>query len=192
MKIILVRHGKTQWNVEGKIQGWLDSPLLPSAIDQLKELELSVTSCPIVFSSDLARAKISAEIIASKTGSKVEIDKRLRERNFGVLQGHAIDQDSQLQPNWDRYHQRYLLKMNGVEGVELERDFEQRIRSFIADLTSYQFASEIIIVGHGEWLRAFNNIMIGEPSWHLGKGINDNAKPTVLHWSVPKEIVLNV
>ena len=66
MKLYFVRHGKTEWNLEGRLQGAKgDSPLLKESIEQVRELGhyLSDTHFDLVFSSDLPRAKKTTELI---------------------------------------------------------------------------------------------------------------------------------
>ena len=186
MRLFLIRHGQTKWNSECRIQGWLDSPLTQEAVSRLEQIELPQSDKLIVFSSDLDRAVHSARIIAEKAGVKVVKDSRLRERNFGVLQGKVIDKEESLQAAWDKYHQRYQQKLNSAFGVESESKFEQRIVSFLSGLQSLDPNSDVVIVGHGEWLRAFINIIQGIPSWHYGCGIKANASPVILEWTSSK------
>ena len=165
----------------------MDSPLTQEAISRLKRIELPQSDRLIIFSSDLGRAVHSAKIIAEQAGVEVVPDSRLRERNFGLLQGKVIDEDESLLGFWDRYHQRYQQKLNSAFGVESESKFEQRIVSFLSGLHSLDRNSCVVIVGHGEWLRAFTNIIQGIPSWHYGSGIKANSSPVMLEWS-PSEL----
>ena len=76
MKLYFVRHGKTEWNLEGRLQGAKgDSPLLEESIKQVRELGryLSDTHFDLVFSSDLPRAKKTTELIIESQKSKVEV-----------------------------------------------------------------------------------------------------------------------
>ena len=76
MKLYFVRHGKTEWNLEGRLQGAKgDSPLLEESIEQVRELGryLSDTHFDLVFSSDLPRAKKTSELIIESQKNKVEV-----------------------------------------------------------------------------------------------------------------------
>lgn len=183
MRLVLIRHGQTEWNLQKRLQGWLDSPLTRAAVAELHNLELPVLQEPVVFSSDLGRALNSAAIIAKSLGTEVVEDKRLRERQFGMLEGRVIDRDDWLEVQWQFYHRRYEEKMNNLFGAESEQDFEQRMVSFIGELSRLDSKSDIVLVSHGEWLRAFLNLMNGTTSWHEGEGIQSNATPIVLEWS---------
>ena len=185
MRLVLIRHGQTEWNRQKRLQGWLDSPLTTSAISELHNMALPVLQDPVVYSSDLGRAYNSAVIVANTLGTEVVVDKRMRERQFGLLEGRVIDQDDWLQVQWQRYHRRYEEALNTLLGAEPEQDFEQRIVSFIDELQGGHSVSDIVLVSHGEWLRAFMNLMNGTPSWHEGAGIQANSTPIVLEWSPP-------
>ena len=95
MKLYFVRHGKTEWNLEGRLQGAKgDSPLLKESIEQVRELGhyLSDTHFDLVFSSDLPRAKKTTELImeSQKPKAKVTYTKTLREWQLGKLEGQKI------------------------------------------------------------------------------------------------------
>lgn len=90
----IIRHGETDWNKEKKIQGHIDIPLNKTGELQAKEAakKFRHIKFDLAFSSDLLRAKRTAEIIAQEHALEVETTERLRERHFGTLQG----QPSQL------------------------------------------------------------------------------------------------
>jgi broad specificity phosphatase PhoE len=118
----------------------------------------------------------------------VDLDKRLRERRLGCLQGEVVDQDPALADHWTAYHQRYHQRyqqqqgLNRLDGVESSHDFEQRIRQFLSGLRSLASGTDVVIVSHGEWLRAARNIIEGIPSWQQGAGIQSNADIITLEW----------
>src|SRR5688572_10047107 len=88
-EIILVRHGETAWNAEGRIQGHLNTPLNEVGVTQAAALGTRFKSEPIeaIYSSDLDRANRTAGPIGAHDGRRIELDARLRERHLGVLQG---------------------------------------------------------------------------------------------------------
>ena len=76
MKLYFVRHGKTEWNLEGRLQGAKgDSPLLKESVEQVRELGhyLSDTHFDLVFSSDLPRAKKTTELIMESQKPKAKV-----------------------------------------------------------------------------------------------------------------------
>ncbi len=183
MRLILIRHGKTEWNAEHRIQGWLDSPLIDDAVQTLQEMSLPEMRHPVFYSSDLHRAHHSARILAERLGVNVYTDTRLRERGFGELQGRVIEQDPELFNQWLAYAQRYQKKMTGVAGIESEENFERRIRSFLQELSEYPTDSDRIVISHGEWIRACANILQGKESWREGEGVGRNGE--ILIFSLP-------
>ena len=83
--LYLVRHGETDWNVKGLLQGHTDIDLNKTGIKQAKELakKLRRIKFAISFSSDLLRARRTAEIIATEKKIAVKTTTTLRERKFG-------------------------------------------------------------------------------------------------------------
>ncbi|MFC1236639.1 histidine phosphatase family protein [Vibrio sp. F74] len=180
LRFVLIRHGQTEWNLERRIQGCLNSDLTKDAISKLKQIELPTLRYPVMYTSDLGRACESARIIASLIGVDFTQDFRLRERKFGVLEGKVINQEHQLREQWQAYHQRYTKKVGNAFDFESEAEFEQRICSFLSELDKHPSHSDVVIVSHGEWIRAFINIVEGIPSWHGGRGIEDNGSPVII------------
>lgn len=92
--ILLVRHGQTEWNVAGRYQGTQDSPLTKDGVQQAvalgERLKRRRSKVDFVCSSDLPRAKKTAEIIAKMIGypvDEVKVFEGLRERGFGLFEG---------------------------------------------------------------------------------------------------------
>ncbi|MBX6395401.1 MAG: histidine phosphatase family protein, partial [Alicyclobacillaceae bacterium] len=87
--ICLVRHGETVWNREQRLQGHQDIPLTDKGREQARAVarRLSTEPWDLVYSSDLSRARETAEIIAKHCGVRVVTDPRLRERFYGRFEG---------------------------------------------------------------------------------------------------------
>ena len=87
--IILIRHGETAWNAERRLQGHLDIPLNPEGERQAALLGAALASEPIdlIVSSDLARARQTAQAVADARGMAVQTDPQLRERCYGGFEG---------------------------------------------------------------------------------------------------------
>lgn len=90
--IYMVRHGETPWNVEGRYQGQLDPPLTDKGLWQARSTasELAPLGFEAIYSSDLARARQTAEALATETGLSIRLDSRLREIHQGEWQGVLI------------------------------------------------------------------------------------------------------
>ena len=95
MKLYFIRHGRTEWNEEGRFQGSNgDSPLLPASIHQLEKLGKYLATVPFdaAFASDLPRAVHTAQIILDQLETPLELQATpaLREWNLGKLEGAKI------------------------------------------------------------------------------------------------------
>lgn len=91
--LYMVRHGETPWNVEGRYQGQLDPPLSKKGHQQAQATanSLAPLGFDAIFSSDLARARQTAEALADITSLTIQLDPRLREIHQGQWQGVLID-----------------------------------------------------------------------------------------------------
>ena len=87
--LLLVRHGETDWNAEGRLQGQTDRPLSDYGRRQARKLaeELEGEELEAIYSSDLARARETAEIVGERLGLPVELDPDLREKDWGTWEG---------------------------------------------------------------------------------------------------------
>jgi 2,3-bisphosphoglycerate-dependent phosphoglycerate mutase len=86
---LLVRHGETDWNADGRLQGQTDRPLSDFGRQQARRLadELATEDFEAIYSSDLARARETAEIVGARVGLPVELDPDLREKDWGTWEG---------------------------------------------------------------------------------------------------------
>jgi len=91
-KLVLIRHGQSQWNLENRFTGWIDIPLAPSGEEEARQAGEKIKGMKFdkVFTSVLQRAIQTYEIAAKAAGLNhlpLEIDKALNERMYGDLQG---------------------------------------------------------------------------------------------------------
>jgi uncharacterized phosphatase len=115
----LVRHGETSWNAEGKIQGRSDIPLGDIGREQAKKLGEKLTSVHFdaIYTSPLQRAVETAEIIGNILSLPVQIQKELRERNSGNLEGKTKEEMRALYPDWNTMseEQKFIDDREGTE-----------------------------------------------------------------------------
>ena len=153
MKIVLVRHGKTDYNVECKTQGRINIPLNDSGRREVQKLKYKMKDMDfdICFSTPLIRAVETAMILV---GDRVEIkiDDRLIERNMGNQEGMPY-KDYDGNAHWD-----YNLNLddNGIEPVQ---DIIKRASDFIDYLKENYNDKDILIVSHGATIRALHHIL---------------------------------
>jgi broad specificity phosphatase PhoE len=94
--LLLVRHGETDWNAEGRLQGHTDQPLSDYGRRQAQQLagEREDEELEAIYSSDLARARETAEIVGERLGLPVVLDPDLREKDWGTWEGlNAVERD---------------------------------------------------------------------------------------------------
>ncbi|MGT2908172.1 histidine phosphatase family protein [Streptococcus dentiloxodontae] len=186
MKLYFVRHGRTEWNVEGRFQGANgDSPLLLESIKDLERLGdyLKDISFDAVFSSDLKRARETAQIITQCQSQKVNITytESLREWGLGQLEGQKISLIESIYPKQMTAFRHNLANFKASQ-FEAESVYQttHRVAEFIHTLaeSSYQ---NILIVGHGANLTASILNLLGYEAGELRcKGGLDNASVTTL------------
>lgn len=151
----MVRHGQTDWNVQRKIQGQKDIPLNAVGEQEAKELAKHFKDIhfDFAFSSDLLRAKRTAEIIALEHKLAVETTKLLRERHFGKLEGEpSAAFFTQLKLIEELSHEE-RLKYRLTDDYETDEEFISRVLTFIRE-TAIVYPDKNILVGtHGGTLR---------------------------------------
>lgn len=171
MKLVIVRHGETEWNVENKVMGQLDSPLTPKGIQQAYAIadRLRRLSFTTFYSSDLGRAVQTAKIIAEVCEKKVIFDSELREWNMGIFQGLTVSEMHQKFPqqrqDYERIGDEYVIP----EGESLRqcRDRGCRVLNAIAER---HLDETVVVVTHGCVLMGFFEMVLGLPpgnSWRF-------------------------
>jgi len=89
MKLFIVRHGQTDWNIQNRIQGHTNVPLNDLGRWQSEKIieELAHEKIQKIFTSDLLRCKITADALSKATEAELEVTPFLRERHFGIWEG---------------------------------------------------------------------------------------------------------
>jgi broad specificity phosphatase PhoE len=145
--LLLVRHGETDWNAEGRLQGHTDRPLNDHGRTQAKVLaeELAAQEIAAIYSSDLARARETAEIVADRLQLPIVVDADLREKNWGSWEG--------LTPG-----ERERIAYVGETTPE-HRERTLRAVRRIADL--HPGSSTVLVVTHGGSVRRVQAAVLG-------------------------------
>lgn len=89
-----LRHGQTQWNLEGRFQGHSDIPLNALGLAQARDAAKILAGCPVdlIVASPLIRARKTAEIVAERIGKPLQFDDELKERHFGRFEGLVVNE----------------------------------------------------------------------------------------------------
>jgi broad specificity phosphatase PhoE len=98
--IYLARHGETDDNARGVVQGWIDTPLNERGREQARELVSAVAPLGIaaIWTSHLARAEETARIVGAAIGVEPRVDERLAESRRGTWEGRALDEIARTEP----------------------------------------------------------------------------------------------
>ena len=186
MKLYFVRHGRTEWNEEGRIQGANgDSPLLESSIQQLEALgqHLSQTYFDAAYSSDLPRAVHTAQILLKQNQHPITLQEvpALREWRLGRLEGRKIMELKALYPEEMRALRHNLSQFHhNLFDAESLSDTTKRTCDFVKSLKGKELDT-VLIVGHGANLTASIRTLLGYKPEELRKnGGLDNASVTIL------------
>jgi probable phosphoglycerate mutase len=153
-QIVLIRHGETAWNAERRLQGHLDIALNAEGRRQAEALAdaLAGERFDLVVSSDLQRARQTAQAVAARHGLEVQEDPDLRERCYGVFEGLLYAEIEQKFPvQFAAWQARDIdaVMPDGTNAAESFRDFYART---VAAIVAWAYAhpkQRLAIVCHG-------------------------------------------
>lgn len=151
--LLLIRHGETDWNAEGRWQGHTDIPLNESGRRQAQLLAQRLQKWPIsaIYCSDLQRAAETAAIIGKRIGHEPLVEKAWRERHNGQFSGLTGREIQQRHPEiWARMKRGFVE----VPGGETTHDLQQRVSGALQELMRRHAGEMIAVVTHGGVLRA--------------------------------------
>jgi len=159
---ILVRHGETEWNRLGRIQGHLDSPLNEQGVAQAQSIAARLEREPFdrLLSSDLGRAITTARIIAARTGHQVQADARLRERHYGIFQGLTrVEARLTFPAEYTEYEAEDVD--HSIPGGESTSECFRRNLACLQELATNHVAERLVVVTHGGVLDGLRRHALG-------------------------------
>ena len=152
MKLLLIRHGQTDWNIARRFQGHSDIPLNQTGIKQAKALaeRLSSQHIDALYSSDLQRALETAKIICKSEWHSylLHSDSRLREINFGSWEGLTYKEIKEKYPAALAERENDIYKNAPPNGETLEQ-LCARVQSMLDELYARHKDQAVLIVSHG-------------------------------------------
>ncbi|HET90301.1 MAG TPA: histidine phosphatase family protein [Chloroflexi bacterium] len=163
-RLLLIRHGRSAWNAERRIQGWADPPLDEVGRAQARHIaERLRAEQPLkLYTSPLQRAAETAEIIGRALGAPVVVDDRLKEHGVGDLEGltweEVVDQYPDLAQRWDQGDEEIT-----IPGEEEFDSFRARVTATCDEIAAHHTEQAVGIVTHGGVLSAYLNHLIGLP-----------------------------
>jgi len=190
LRLVFIRHGTSTWNDERRIQGQLDPPLSEKGRDQARKLGARFRDVEVdgFYSSDLSRARETAEAIAEQIGRAPEFLAELREVALGEWEGlQRAEIVARYPDHWSRWteHPSWDI-VPGGEGTEA---FEARVGAAIETLVARHRSGQVLVVTHGGVIQVALLRVVGRSSNGLFPFTIDNASVTVLQGSPDRLLV---
>lgn len=184
LKLYLIRHGETQWNAEGRIQGHTDIELNERGMEQARRLAARMPEegpFDAIYASPLRRAFRTATLIGEALKLTVISDARLIERSLGQLEGLTMSEVK------EKFPQVHLAWHEGgirphIPGEESRESFVERAGGFLGDLRAKHRQGRVLAITHGGTINML--LMTGlnlDPERPLPFHI-DNASLNIVQW----------
>ena len=177
-RIIAIRHGETDWNAETRIQGHKDIALNARGQWQARQVARALADEAIarIYSSDLVRAHATAQAIAQKNQNEsartVHMHTGLRERGFGLFEGHTY---AAIEAQWPEDSRRWRQREPDFAppGGESPVQVLERVGQTVTQLAAAHLGEQIVLVAHGGVMdmlyRLATRQTVNAPrSWELG------------------------
>ena len=149
-RLIVIRHGETEWNRDKRMQGTTDTQLSDVGRAQARALgrRLEGRGFSALYSSDLSRARETARAIAEQSGREILEERRLQERRFGIFEGLTA---AEIIARYPGEHARFASRDPDYEvpGGESARAFTLRCLGCLAEIAGRHAGGEVVVVTHG-------------------------------------------
>ena len=161
-RLLLVRHGQSEWNAAGRIQGQIDIQLDKAGLQQAQRIadRLADETVAAIYSSPLQRAKVTADAIAVRFNLPVKLDPRLMEYDFGVISGSTwndvVENHPEFASRW--VEDPWAVPVTGSEG---RVNFAARVMSAVQDMVAQHPAEQVVVVAHGGTFGVYLTAMLG-------------------------------
>ena len=168
-RAMVVRHGQSTWNADGRWQGQADPPLSTLGEQQAREAATRLHDVDALWSSDLVRARRTAELVGGPHRLEVRVDPRLRERHAGPWQGLTR---AEIEARWPDH----LSTGRRPDGYEPDDEVVTRALAALDDLVRAHAGEQVVVVTHGGIVRVLER--------HFGAtddGLLPNLAGRVLH-----------
>jgi broad specificity phosphatase PhoE len=144
--LLLVRHGETDWNADGRLQGQTDRPLSDFGRRQAQRLadELADEELEAIYASDLSRARQTAEILGGRLGLAIVLDPDLREKDWGTWEGLTASERDRVE----------------FVGESTEAHQERTLRA-LRRIAERHPGGRVLVVTHGGSMRRVQTAALG-------------------------------
>ncbi len=182
----LIRHGQTDWNLEGRYQGQSDVPLNATGLSQAAAFAATLDGqhFDALYSSDLRRAFQTAQVIAARISLPVKADPRLREINQGQWQGRTLDEIKGFY-NEDAQAKKVTIDpvTTRAPGGESVWEVSQRMAQAADDMACRYPDGTVLVVGHGLALATLYCQAEDIPLAKVYSHIPENTQATIIDWN---------
>ncbi|OHD15137.1 MAG: hypothetical protein A2Z96_01470 [Spirochaetes bacterium GWB1_48_6] len=163
--LYIVRHGQTQWNAQGRMQGRLDSSLTEFGVEQTRRLAhwFQDIHFQAVFSSSAGRALTTANILGEGRNWEIQPMDTLRETALGPWEGKLKAEIQVLWPQEVRDYWENPASLIPLEGMESFQDLETRCRQALETIMEGRRGQNILVVTHGVTSSMILNILENRP-----------------------------
>ena len=182
-KICLIRHGQTNWNLEGRYQGQSNVPLNENGRAQARALARQLQGLPFtaIYTSDLKRAKETAEIVGAFIHLPVTLEPRLREIKQGKWEGQLVEV---IKARYVELWGQHVVDPAGARppGGETVGEVAKRVYTALDDIAGHHPNTSVLIVSHGLAIATVICKAQGIPVGQAYSAIPDNATPVWIEW----------
>lgn len=183
-KFCLIRHGQTDWNLEGRYQGQSDVPLNETGRAQARALaeKLAGQSFDAAYASDLSRARETAETVAAALHLPVMLEKRLREIHQGEWEGQLVDD---IKARYADVWQQRAIDPASIRPPQGETvgEVAARVSAALEEISRAHPQGSVLVVSHGLSLATVLCKARGIPVGQAYTVIPDNAEPLWVDWN---------
>ncbi|MBU17922.1 MAG: alpha-ribazole phosphatase [Chloroflexi bacterium] len=162
--LMIVRHGETEWNAEGRIQGHTDIGLSEKGAEQARSLGLRLAgmNIDVAYTSDLKRTSETAKLALGGRSVVLNETQMLREYHKGEFEGMTIAEiKSQFPDEYPKYVEKNLEY--APKGGESTRDVSARMAKIMDEIKANHLNETVLVVSHGGALRAAMVVLLGLP-----------------------------
>ena len=191
-QVYIVRHGETEWNAQGRIQGHSDIPLSDNGRAQAQSVARRLSGIPfsVAYASDLSRTHETAQIILGDAATALRTTPQLREYSKGVFEGLTVDEYARQYP--DQYQASLQNDLDfAPTGGETIRETSIRMSRFVDETLQNHQDETTLVVGHGGSLRSLIVALLALPLEANWKFVMDNCALSLVH-TYPNNAVLHL
>ena len=178
-ELILIRHGESQWNVEGRWQGQADPPLSERGRTQARDAVERIAGLEpaALYTSNLCRAHETALILGRRIGLEPRIEPRLREFHVGVWSGLT---KPEIERRWPGQYARFSFRELDFRpgGGESPRELMARVQAALDEIASRHSGLRVVMVSHGGVAKSLSGSgLVNLGALHLRRGESGRWEP---------------